>query len=184
MIEFKIPISLDPDGFLRRQCPLCGRQFKIRPLREESTPDTGKPEDTFLLIIEEEGKVKEDMETSPGLFCPYCGQQSPQKDFLTDAQREYIQNIIYRYGKQLIEEELFKSLKRIESRLSGPISIRVEPKKTPEPNIPPLTDVGDMQIYHLSCCEKEIKIQEDWEKPVYCPYCGFMHKKLLPRDQV
>ena len=181
-MEFKIPFSLDPEGFLRRQCPLCGRQFKIKPHREGSALDAGEPEDTFLLSVEGEGKVKEDLETSTELFCPYCGQPSPGKEFLTDAQKEYIHSIIGKHIARLVGDNLFQSLKKIESHSSGSISIKAESKKIPEPGIPPLADVGDLQIYHLSCCEKEIKIQEGWEKPVYCPYCGFMHKKLLPRD--
>ncbi len=65
-VRLEIALPLDPDGFIRRACPECGRQFKW-------FVDRGR---------EEEGAE------DPSYFCPYCRHQG--EDWLTDSQREYV----------------------------------------------------------------------------------------------
>jgi hypothetical protein len=50
-VSLSVPMPLDPDGFLRRECPTCERQFKWMAATEE---DEGTPQP--------EG----------GYYCPYC----------------------------------------------------------------------------------------------------------------
>jgi hypothetical protein len=66
-VTLGMTISLDSDGFLRRECPTCERDFKWRP---------------------SEGEAEEAVESAndAGYFCPYCGVQAPVDAWLTSAQ--------------------------------------------------------------------------------------------------
>ena len=66
-VELAMSIPRDSDGFIRRECPTCERQFKWLP-----TPDgeTGTPM------------------PFGGYFCPYCGVQASANAWLTKAQLE------------------------------------------------------------------------------------------------
>lgn|SRR5487761_373755 len=69
-------IPLDSDGFMRRECPTCEREFKWLHSAEED-------EDTELVV-------------DGGYFCPYCGVQTPVSDWFTQAQIELAQNVVER----------------------------------------------------------------------------------------
>jgi hypothetical protein len=70
-------MPLDSDGFLRRECPTCEREFKWRPNQTESPEDVVPADDA-------------------GYFCPYCGVQAPADAWLTQAQVSLAQNIVAR----------------------------------------------------------------------------------------
>jgi len=61
-VQFLIPIPLDDEQMLGRECPSCGQYFKIRP-------GTGLPIDTCR--------------------CPYCCFLQKQESFGTKEQLEY-----------------------------------------------------------------------------------------------
>jgi len=63
--SFAMSIPLDANGFLRRQCPTCEREFKWL---HTSDPDQAVP------VLD------------GGYFCPYCGVQAPTNAWLTQAQ--------------------------------------------------------------------------------------------------
>jgi DNA-directed RNA polymerase subunit RPC12/RpoP len=65
--QLKVEMPLDPDGFIRRGCPTCGREFKW-----------------WVDQDREEEEASED----PSYFCPYCRHR--EEDWLTAAQREYL----------------------------------------------------------------------------------------------
>jgi uncharacterized Zn finger protein (UPF0148 family) len=71
-VTLSVSIPLDSDGFMRRQCPTCEREFKSRP-----TPDGEEP------VPVPDG----------GYFCPYCGVQAPLGSWFTKAQAELAQAI-------------------------------------------------------------------------------------------
>jgi hypothetical protein len=76
-VSFEMTIPLDSDGFLRRECPTCEREFKWRPSAAE---------------------VEEPVEPAyeADYFCPYCGVQAPADAWLTQAQLALAQNIAHR----------------------------------------------------------------------------------------
>ena len=76
-VSFRMTIPLDSDGFLRRECPTCEREFKWRPSEAEAE-EQDEPGDTV------------------GYFCPYCGVQAPDDAWLTQAQVALAQNIVER----------------------------------------------------------------------------------------
>jgi hypothetical protein len=76
-VSFGMTIPLDSDGFLRRECPTCEREFKWRPFEAEAEDYCGPAGDV-------------------GFFCPYCGVQAPVDAWLTQAQVALAQNIVER----------------------------------------------------------------------------------------
>ena len=75
-VTLAMTIPLDSDGFLRRECPTCEREFKWRPSEVEAEEHV-EPDDA-------------------GYFCPYCGVQAPVDAWLTSAQVALAQNIVAR----------------------------------------------------------------------------------------
>lgn len=67
-ISFSIP--LDSDGFVRRECPTCEREFKWHhgPANEQGEAQAGPP---------------------PAYYCPLCGQPSGPDTWWTTAQLEH-----------------------------------------------------------------------------------------------
>lgn len=74
-VTLGMSIPLDSDGFLRRECPTCEREFKW---------------------LQTSGETDEGTETANegGYFCPYCGVQAPADAWLTEAQVALAQNIV------------------------------------------------------------------------------------------
>lgn len=44
-MSFGMTIPLDSDGFLRRECPICEREFKWRPSEAEAEEDVEPADD-------------------------------------------------------------------------------------------------------------------------------------------
>jgi hypothetical protein len=53
-VEISVNVPLDSDGFLRRGCPTCEREFKWLPSEESESAARG------------------------GYYCPYCAVQAPE----------------------------------------------------------------------------------------------------------
>ena len=83
--SFSIPINIDDDGYLGRECPECEEYFKI-------TPGTG--------ITEGE----------PPCHCPYCGHCAKQDQFFTKAQIKYAESVVMRQ----VSDAVVKDLKSLE----------------------------------------------------------------------
>ncbi len=64
-VTLTMTIPVDSDGFLRRECPTCEREFKWLPASEDDDA-AGMPDG--------------------GYFCPYCGVQAPDDAWFTEAQ--------------------------------------------------------------------------------------------------
>ena len=67
--RISVPIPLDSDGFLRRECQTCTREFKWRVSGEDE---------------------KAEQPDAAGYFCPYCAIQAPVDDWSTPAQLDYV----------------------------------------------------------------------------------------------
>jgi hypothetical protein len=76
-VSLAMTIPLDSDGFLRRECPTCEREFKWRPSEAEAEEDADSADDVAY-------------------FCPYCGVQAPADAWLTQAQLALAENIVDR----------------------------------------------------------------------------------------
>lgn len=87
-ISIEMNLPLDADGFLRRECPNCERQFKWKPTSSGS--DNSENEE-----VEE-------------YYCPYCYQPALLDAWWTKEQLEYAQQVAL---KQVLEPGL-KNLQR------------------------------------------------------------------------
>lgn len=180
MVETDISFPLDRDGFFRRECPFCHKEFKVLLEKDELVDFIQKHKDSFMIEPKEETMESDDVECSDIEFtCPYCGQRAPANHWWTQEQIAYIDIVIQNILAKTVNESLIRPLKRTFQRpSSGQVSIRFESKemKYQEPWISP-EETNDMKIFNLPCCQRKIKIEEDWLDIVYCFFCGFPHNK-------
>lgn len=143
--RISMPISLDSDGFVRRACPTCDREFK-------------------WLYAEDETEATEPSER--GYFCPYCGVQSPPDTWFTEAQVEYIQQV----GLGHVAGEVDKVFSCF-NRPGSPLKYTPGERPAADPDPPPEPD--DMRRVDFECHPDDpLKVAEDWDKLVHCLICG------------
>ena len=144
-IEMSLP--LDDDGFLRRACSTCEREFK------------------WLNSPEGEG---EPVPVS-GYYCPYCRVQGPDDSWFTEEQLELAQNQVARdiLGPEL--EKMSRDLKR--GSRGSLFSLDVKYDKPDE--MDPLVEPNDMRRVDFACHPKEpVKVLDEWPRPVHCLICS------------
>ncbi|VVB68978.1 Uncharacterised protein [uncultured archaeon] len=170
IIEINISFPLDNDGFFRRECPFCKREFKILTNKDERRVLAKKLLDSFMIESEEPSEDYEKVKPENEVTCPYCGQRAPKTSWWTKEQIEYIKIHYKNYANTLINERFIKELKR---SFSGSKFMKFEAKELPlvEPWISP--EIDDLEKFELPCCNQAIKINENWSGKVYCFFCGF-----------
>lgn len=149
-MKVSVSMPLDNDGFLRRECPTCQRQFKWHsgPASESAE---GQP--------------------SPSLYyCPLCGQASALDRWNTSDQNEYAQGVAMAAAMRELDEQLGAAFKGMSSK-------NVKVTKTghlDQPDVPDaLTEPDDMVIVVSPCHDWEpVKVPEDATSPLYCLVCG------------
>lgn len=148
-----VAFPLDSDGFLRRECPTCGREFKWM-----HTPDD---QETVQIAV-----------ADGGYYCPYCGVQAETNTWLTQAQVEFARSAVANQAMERVVESLRHTLDNI-GRSSGG-SIRTSHgsnNRSDEPD--PLTEVDDMRLASFACHPTEpLKIADDWQRETHCLICG------------
>jgi DNA-directed RNA polymerase subunit RPC12/RpoP len=143
--EIAISMPLDGDGFLRRRCPQCSREFKWH-----------------------HGESDEDSAMEPdGYRCPYCSEQTTDSWF-TVAQQAAIEDELAFFAESQIHDA-FKGMERHSNEF-----IKIETGPTPtRRNRPPLTEPDDMRRVDFACHPAEpVKVLDDWTEPVHCLVCG------------
>lgn len=150
--EVSVPYELptDNDGFARRQCSSCGRQFKwhVGPVSDEA----------------------EEHPDADVYYCPFCGLPAESGDWFTPEQEESVEALAHRAMMPKLDEMMGSFLDGLKSSF-----IKVE--RTGHLDIPdgpdPLVEPDDMGIVASPCHAYEpIKIPEDWTEPVHCLVCG------------
>ncbi len=146
MTEVLVSLPLD-DGFLRRECPACGRQFKWH-----SGPTDVRPEDAV----------------DPSAYhCPYCGESAPISDWLTEEQAEYAKLSIAGPAVEAIRRQLADTV----GDLGGLLKIDFKASAAQPPA--PLHEPHDMALVAPPCHPWEpAKVAEDWNAPLHCLVCG------------
>lgn len=149
-VTVSLSLPLDEDGFVRRECPTCEREFKCTaaPEGEEGTP---APEG--------------------GYFCPYCAVQAPPNAWWTKAQLEAAKAAMY---QEVVAPELEKFKRNIEgmNRQGGFLSMSVSIEGDDQDE-PPLTEINDMTRVDFACHpEDPVKVLDGWERPVHCMICA------------
>ena len=158
-IPVEMSLPLDADGFLRRECPTCERQFKWW-----HTPPSEGPS----------GEVQEEPEA---YYCPYCQEPAPLGSWWTHEQVEYMQQLAVAeaLGPQLWRMK--NNLER-ESRRSKGISFEASTDAFSRPE--PLVESEDMRRVDMPCHPEEpLKVDEEWDAEVACLVCGIRYPVVL-----
>lgn len=154
-ISISMSFPLDEDGFLRRECPSCERQFKWW-----HTPD-------------DENDAAEVGEEVEAYFCPYCYEPAPPGSWWTKEQVEYMQHLA---AAEALEPQLRSMKNNLErgNRRSKWINIEMSVPDLSRPE--PLVEPDDMVRIDLPCHPEEpLKVDETWEQEVACLVCGIQY---------
>ena len=150
-VALEMPMPLDADGFLRRECPTCEREFKWHHTSEE--------EGTSVPVAD------------GGYFCPYCGVQAEVSSWLTQGQIELAQNMLATQVLGPVVRKLGDDIKGI-GRSSGGL-LRADVKYDAPDALDPLTEVDDMTRVDFECHPTEpLKVLDNWDRPIHCLVCG------------
>jgi hypothetical protein len=147
--EIRIPVSLplDSDGFLRRECPNCEREFKW--FRHNEGDPNAEPVAQY--------------------FCPLCGEPSGLDSWWTPAQLEYGYGSAGGAIDQVVKDamsDLFKGMKGFTYKPNSSFSLDIE---TPDSLVEP----DDMVMVESPCHPNEpLKVPEDATDRVHCLVCG------------
>lgn len=145
MTSLTVVFPLD-NGFLRRECCACLRQFKWHHGPSDDTPPSAVEPEKYT--------------------CPYCGQQGNADSWLTAAQVDVVEQVTSNAAAQMLNKVLSKSLGK-----SSFLKITSSPPSTTAPRT--LIEPADMVQVQSPCHPWEpIKIATTWIDPVHCIVCG------------
>ena len=168
----EILIPLDDEQYLRRECPFCKEQLKIKLSEVERTKLIQDLLDSYL----KETPNDEVEETIDEMLyhCPYCGQQATPDGWWTTEQINYLMIFAKNIANKKINKTLIEGMEKI---CRGNSFLKFEGKKLKyeDPWISP--EENDMTIYELPCCNESIKLKDDFkEREYFCFFCGFKHR--------
>lgn len=150
-VEIPMTLPLDADGFLRRECPTCEREFKWLPSPENEQSPT--PEG--------------------GYYCPYCAIQGPADSWWTKPQLEHVKSLAY---SEIVAPELKKfadDLARHKPTTGSGIGITFDMEAPDVVDPEPLEEPDDMVRVDFECHPREpVKVIEAWSAPAHCLLCG------------
>jgi uncharacterized Zn-finger protein len=156
-IAKQVMIPVDDDGYLRRECPYCIREFKITK------------NDFDGLDVEKE------------YSCPYCGQTADPRKWWTQDQKALFMKVVSNVATDILNETFVKHLRSLNNPSAG---ITVNAKDLDRGNEIINPEINDMKIIGIPCCQKSVKILGSWTGSVYCYYCGFRHHSIKTKDPV
>ena len=112
----QLQFPLDDEGYFRRACPLCRREFKIL-LNDEELGHLRELSLDGFLVDDMDGQTSDELDTenptdAVSVFCPYCGQSSPEDEWWTDEQSAFIRVHAENIMATLVNEHLIKPLNR------------------------------------------------------------------------
>ena len=167
-------VSTDADGFLRRACPSCGREFKTDV---DEADLAGALAPAVARVGAQIGGISVETETEAleeKIRCPFCRHRSDASDFLTDDLVAYLRSIVMREIVIPNMNKVFGDLADnfAGSRSDGFLSLRFEHDREIQPPRPIHgPEPRDMMIVRLLCCDRRFKMPERWHDVVTCPYC-------------
>lgn len=146
-MSYSMMLPLD-DGFLRRECPSCERQFKWHHGPTDNRPEDAADPDVY--------------------WCPYCGETAPPDRWWTKEQLEFATATAAGPVVNDIAEEFDRSMGRQPNTFIRVSMTRDDPEPPTALHEPP-----DMVTVQSPCHPWEpIKIAKDWSSPITCLCCG------------
>lgn len=162
----RVMLPVDSQGFLRRECPACRRQFKVR-----SGPEDGATIQRYLgrhLLFENDHEIsRDDVEC----YCVYCGRGAPSDEWCTPQQRAWMEKVADVLAHEIRREQWQYPWRRLCDPLA-PDSLAVpSPERLPEMRAEP----DDLRRTSFFCCAEDAKVDAGWSQPLFCPRCGSEH---------
>ena len=144
MSEHKVSVALplDRDGFLRRECPTCEREFKWRYGDESEDEHVTEP-------------------PPGGYFCPYCAVQAADDAWWTKPQLEHMQVIGAREFMGPMLNEIGRSL--------GAGNVKADLPDEPDP-LQEQDDMRRVEFTCHPA--EPVKVLDEWDQPAHCLLCG------------
>ena len=134
-----VKVLPDSRGLIGMECPSCQQHFRIKP----DTVGEGQR------------------------YCPYCGQCDGKGAFVTKSQRDHIQPAVKNVARNIVRNELAKSLRRIPGvRVSRSLAKRMPPQKET------LYQEIDRKMQSTIVCQHCKAHFEVDSQPGFCPNCG------------
>lgn len=151
----QIKFPLDSDGFMRRHCSACNKEFKCKVVA--ASDELGPPQE------------------KPSYHCPYCNHQAGPDDWWTPAQLDHAQANALNFASEKLFKP-FKDLERTSQRHGGgAISITFKASVPSHPKPAPMVEADDMTPHVPGCHPDEpIKVQPALllHGKVHCVVCG------------
>lgn len=146
-VEISIEIPTDSDGFIRRECPTCTRQFKWHdgPANQEA-----------------------EQHPSPSAYCcPLCGEPADEDSWFTPEQLDIAQQKAMPQIMGMVNDELDSMFRRMKG-----FTFQRGSQEVPDESLP-LTEPDDMVIVTSPCHSFEpVKVPEDHAGQLHCLVCG------------
>lgn len=142
----EIALPLDDEGYLRRKCYDCRRQYKVVDTPGEDAPD--------------------DFEVPDAYRCPYCGQAAPHDDRLTRPQIDYIQLVARGEVPDDVDDVDLESLLAEHDLTTAPSEEFEE--------LPPSIQERDDMVGATAPCHPFLGFQVIglWQLKLHCMLCG------------
>lgn len=154
---FTLSFPLDDDGFFRRACPTCSREFKWFHSEED---DSDEPPVEY--------------------FCPYCGVAAAPDEWQTEEQVRYIEEEAFARIVGPALEELNGSFGSGGRSSGDPFEISLSVEVPDRRQAAPVFEPNDMRRIDFACHPKEpVKVEEAWAGPVHCLLCGRVSNATL-----
>jgi hypothetical protein len=173
MVRFAVSLATDRDGFLRRSCASCDRDFKTEV--NESELQWALAFQVQRMGLEIGADASSVTDEARLLRCPYCAFAGADQNMHTDETVSYLKRVILRECLMPQLNKVFSGWEDMfDGRTSGRlVSMRFEhtpglraarPFHGPEP--------PDMDIVDFICCGKKVKVSHGWTGIQVCVFCG------------
>jgi uncharacterized Zn finger protein (UPF0148 family) len=164
--EASISIPVDDDGYFGRECPECGRLFKMDAAEYRALPDELK------------------------LICPYCGERRDHDEFMTPDQQVRLQSafeaMAEQYLQQTFDDMMRRTFRRGVSHRSVGNLISLEWQY--QPGRPPITrelyEYVEERIRRTLVCPRCSAHVGVYGATAFCPICGSREKTEEIRDAI
>lgn len=158
----RIELPVDSEGFVRRHCPSCRREFKSRPFATDGVAVQRYLSERIFHANQHEG------DAGATRACLYCGKTAGPEGFLTDDHKYWLDKTVEGFQLELRHVQLSYVAATL-AQNPRPTFVPVQPPKL-STVMPPEPD--DMHAVPLLCCGEDAKAMPGWEGGVYCPRCG------------
>lgn len=147
-VSFSMPI--DEDGFLRRECPTCEREFK-------------------WLASQDSDDAPSSATTVDQIHCPYCDVTSGPDSWFTPAQLDYASSVA---ATDVMDPMMEDFVEGFESNDFISLTYERGERASEMPS-----ETNDMTRVDFSCHPDDpVKVDGAWDGDVHCLVCGASSK--------